>query len=267
MVITEEGLVIIDTLVHAQGAEKVLEEFRKITDKPVKYVIYTHGHTDHVHGTPVFMEPETEVIATRQARDQLEKDLGWLRPYHRFCRGSQAGRLSQEYALKIPYKHQVSFDERELVLPTITFEEEYAFSLGGKRFELFRAPGETPCHLTVWIARGSYPFFRETLYYASFPNLSSPMLEARPVREWVKSLDRMVSLNARYMVPGHTAAVVGEDNVRHALTTRSKVIQHVFSKTVEAINQGKTVDEAVRTVKLPDEMAGPRTVRRRPMAG
>ena len=51
MIETKEGLVIVDTMETLNGAEQVMAEFRKATDKPVKYVIYTHNHGDHFRGT------------------------------------------------------------------------------------------------------------------------------------------------------------------------------------------------------------------------
>jgi glyoxylase-like metal-dependent hydrolase (beta-lactamase superfamily II) len=63
MVDTEEGLVIIDTTESIKVAERIMAEFRKITDKPVKYVIYTHNHGDHYRGTKAFYEPGMNVIA------------------------------------------------------------------------------------------------------------------------------------------------------------------------------------------------------------
>ena len=51
MIEGDDGLIIVDTLSNYEAAKKVISEFRKITDKPVKAIIYSHGHMDHVHGT------------------------------------------------------------------------------------------------------------------------------------------------------------------------------------------------------------------------
>ena len=79
MVITDEGLVVIDTTESKEAAREILGEFRKITDRPIKYIIYTHGHIDHICGSSVFMEKGTEVIATRDTVEFLRKDFGILR--------------------------------------------------------------------------------------------------------------------------------------------------------------------------------------------
>lgn len=48
-----EGLIIVDTTENVEAAREVLQEFRKISVKPIKAIIYTHYHIDHVAGTEV----------------------------------------------------------------------------------------------------------------------------------------------------------------------------------------------------------------------
>jgi alkyl sulfatase BDS1-like metallo-beta-lactamase superfamily hydrolase len=256
MVITDEGLVIIDTTESQEAAYKILKRFRKITDKPVRYIIYTHGHLDHVHGSPVFMEKGTEVIATKDAVGFMKRDFDLLKEFHTRSRLNQAGRAEPEYSRKLPIKSPVRgiHDLGELIWPTITFDQEYSFVLGGKKFELYHTMGETPDHLMVWLP-DERALFCGDLYYQSFPNLSTPMLEPRPVREWYESLDRMIKMKPRYLIPGHTAALIGEEKIHETLTNYSKAIRYVYEETVRWINQGRTVDEAVKLVKLPDELA------------
>ena len=56
MIITEHGLIIIDTTESTGAAENILAEFRKITDLPIKTILLTHGHRDHISGAEVFSE-------------------------------------------------------------------------------------------------------------------------------------------------------------------------------------------------------------------
>jgi alkyl sulfatase BDS1-like metallo-beta-lactamase superfamily hydrolase len=257
MIVTDEGLVIVDTTESEAAAREILEKFREITTQPVRYVIYTHGHLDHVCGSPVFMEQGTEVIATKDLVRFMQRDFRELRAFHVRSRRNQSGSLAPEHSRKLPFKslfRGVSGFE-DLVWPTITFDQEYSFVLGGKTFELVHTTGETPDHLMVWMPE-ERALFCGDLYYASFPNLSTPMLEPRPVRGWFESLDRMIEMEPEYLIPGHTEAVVGAENVRDLLTRYSGAIRHVYEKTVECINEGKTVEQAVRSVRLPEDLAG-----------
>ena len=258
MVITDEGLVIIDTTESKEAAKEILEEFRKITDEPIKFIIYTHGHIDHVCGSTVFMEGGTEVIATKDAVEFLRKDFGWLGQFHNRSRHNQFGDIAEDYARRMPFKSPVRLptltESKDFVWPTITFDRDYTFVLGGKRFELYHTVGETPDHLMVWLP-DEKALFCGDLYYLSFPNLSSPMLEPRPVRGWYKSLERMIAMEPEYLIPGHTSAVIGAGKVRETLTNRARAIRHVYEQCIKCINEGRSVEEAVRIIKLPGELA------------
>ena len=54
MIVGEDGVIIVDPGIRVAGAETVRAEFERITDKPVRAIIYTHGHADHVNGAPAF---------------------------------------------------------------------------------------------------------------------------------------------------------------------------------------------------------------------
>lgn len=258
MVITDDGLVIIDTTESKDAAREILAEFRRITDKPIRYIIYTHGHVDHVYGSSVFMEQGTEVIATEDAVAFLKKDFVELAEFHSRSRKNQSGNMAKEYMRELPFKSPVRLPARakgnDFVWPTITFDQEYSFVLGGKRFEIYHTLGETPDHLMVWLP-DEKALFCGDLYYASFPNLSTPMLEPRPVRGWYESLDRMIALNAEFLIPGHTAAIIGADKVSEILANHSEAVRSVYEQTIQCINDGKSVDEAVQAVRLPARLA------------
>jgi len=129
-----------------------------------------------VYGSTVFMEGNTEVIATADAVQFMKKDFGWLAEYHNRSRHIQFGDIAPEYA-----PPGVSFSttrlppfssEEHIVFPTKTFDPEYAFLLGGKRFELYHTTGETPDHLMVWLP-DERALFCGDLYYLSFPQTST----------------------------------------------------------------------------------------------
>ena len=54
----DESCILVDTMTGMENAEVVAEEFKKITDKPIKTVIYTHFHADHISGTKAFVSEE-----------------------------------------------------------------------------------------------------------------------------------------------------------------------------------------------------------------
>lgn len=257
MIVTKEGLVIVDSTESPEAANKILQEFRKISDQPIRYLIFTHAHMDHIQGARVFMKDGPEVIATEDFLTLMEKDFTALRAFQERARLNQSGQSAIEYARKLPRNSPMDLEYRgdALVRPTIVFEKTYRFTLGGKTFELYHAAGETPDHLMIWLPE-ERALFCGDLFYNSFPNLSSPMLEARAVKAWYLSMDRMMDLKPAYLVPNHSNAITGEKIIFETLTQYRHAIQFVFEKTLQCINDGKTVDEAVHLVKLPDALSG-----------
>ena len=250
MIITDEGLVLVDAGENRQNAAEVMKEFRKITNKPVKVIVYTHGHLDHVTGTESLAQDGTEIISTEIAKGMIEKDLGWLSPYHQRVRNHQFGFFHEEYAIARPFDLPFKPDrEAEIILPTLTFKKEYTFELGGKRFELRHTTGETPGHLTLWLP-DDHALFCGDQFYESFPNLSSPMLEPRPVKGWITSLEEMSALKPRYLIPSHTVAITGKENVQQVLNDRTEAIKYVYDETVNAMNNGLSVEQAVASISL-----------------
>jgi len=257
MVVTKEGVVVIDSTESTEAARDILEKFQKLTDQPIKYLIYTHGHGDHTQGSMVFYQPGVKVVATREFLNFVQFETQTIGPYLRMARNIQSGRAAPDYArVKLPVKSAVRAEvgTTEMAMPNITFEDYYKFELGGETFELFHAPGETPDQLYVWLPKKRVLFCGDN-YYMSFPNLSSPMLAPRSVPDWIASLEKAISLKPEYLVPGHSEAVIGEKEVMETLTNYHDAVKSVYEQTMACINSGKTVDQAVQEVKLPQNLA------------
>ena len=259
MIITDDGLVIIDSSDNEEVAAAVMKDFRKITDKPVRYLIYTHFHPDHISGTHSVYEDGARVIATEEFLYWLDYQNDFLDEHHSRSRTNQSGNSALDFAFDIPVigRSPVQIDrsmKMDIVMPTITFKDNYRFTLGGRRFELYHTPGETEDALSVWMPDEKILFPGDN-YYHSFPNLSTPMLESRPVRGWINSLAFYLELGPDIMVPQHTWAIIGKDKVREHLTNYHAAVKYVHDETVRRINEGKTVHQAVAEIKLPEHLA------------
>lgn len=256
IVVTSEGVVLIDTTESPETGAAVAEALRALTDQPVHTIVYTHYHPDHPQGTAAFARPGLRIVATDDFVELTRYQNELLGAFHLRARANQSGAAAPEHAFPLPVERNPfgAFGRKiEVVMPTVTFPSRYDFELGGKRFELLHTSGETPDHLAMWLPDDRALFVGD-LYYASFPNLSTPMLEPRPVRGWIRSLERFIELEPELLIPSHTRPVQGAAKVREVLTNYRDAIRHVVDETVRCIEEGKTVDEAVAEIALPDRL-------------
>ena len=125
MVITPDGNVIIDTSGKRQ-AEEIRNLLRTESRAPVKYILLTHGHADHIGGIDLWKEPGTQIIAQRnyfEFVNYVRRLEGFFAPRNAaaFNRSPEAvGPWVGNYGAKID--------------PTILFDETYEFKFGGLEF-------------------------------------------------------------------------------------------------------------------------------------
>src|SRR4051794_34379421 len=81
-VLTDAGVVVVDTTDSVAAARATLAAFREVCDLPVRHVVYTHFHGDHVRGAQAFVTPSTPVIAHRR----LPEERAWVQRTEPFRR-------------------------------------------------------------------------------------------------------------------------------------------------------------------------------------
>ena len=265
MIIGDDGLVIIDTNIHVSFARPIFAEFRKITDKPVKAIVFTHGHGDHTMGAPVFMEEGTQIWARSNfgAEDEPMVDAGVTIMQQRAIR--HGGAILPEDEINhigvsrrwLPGKMDGDVAEpgnMNLVKPTHTFDgARKSINVAGVKLELVAAGGETADQLYVWYEADRVLFSGDN-FYKSWPNLYAIRgTTYRNVLDWINSLSSMLEEKPRHLVGGHTRPIIGEAETTETLTNYRDAIKYVFDKTIEGMNKGMVPDELVEYAKLPDK--------------
>jgi hypothetical protein len=114
MVVTDEGLVIVDSTENRSSAAEIMAAFRKITDLPVRYLIYTHSHVDHVYGAAALVEKDTRVIATREWLDTVNRNFGRMSSLLTRSRHIQAGNAAPDFATPMPVSSPVRLPARNV---------------------------------------------------------------------------------------------------------------------------------------------------------
>ena len=260
LIVGRDGNIVVDTTSKIEDAQAVKTEFGKISNAPVRAIIYTHSHPDHTGGASVFAGTDRPEIYSHQLFVDRVPDLGRAGRdggdqfgstlpealYINGGTGTEFGRPSGPAAMKtgpLP--------------PTKTFSgDRLALTLAGVRLELLHTPGETNDGISVWLPE-KRTLLTGDLFLKAFPNLYAIRGAApRPVLPWVGSLTQLIALGAEHVVPGHTRPISGEAEARGALTAYRDGIKSVYDQTLEGMKKGERPDELVAHVKLPPHLAG-----------
>ena len=260
MIETEEGLVIVDTLGSEETASLLFSEFRKISNKPVKAIIYTHNHLDHLGGATIFAADDSpDIYAQENILYNIDNIATTIRPiiFERSAR--QFGIPLNENNIVhqgIGAFLEVSADSTlGLLRPTITFKDNLSIKVGDLEIELVHAPGETDDHLFVWLPKQEVVMVGDN-FYRSFANLYAIRgTKFRNPMDWVNSLDKIRRLNAKHLIPSHSRPISGEENIEGALRDYRDGIQFIHDQTIRHINKGLMPNEIVQKVKLPKHLA------------
>ena len=261
LIVGPEGAIVVDPGHDVAASREVRAAFERLTDQPVRAIVYTHGHGDHAGGAAAFVDPGAEVqIWARSNYDDSERRAAaaaglrpWVRPA--FTQGFDL-RDDQLFVFSGPVRPESPGQMAgggEALAPTDTFDgERVALELAGVPLELVAAPGESDDQLYVWLPEQRVLFAGDNVFH-SWPNVYSLRASGRDVRAWIASLDKMVAEEPRYLVRGHGVPVL--DGAVEMLRNQRDAMQWVLERTLEGVNKGLTADEVVELVRLPPEYA------------
>lgn len=261
--IGKTGIVLIDTTETTQAAENILVDFRKISALPIKIIIYTHSHRDHISGAKVFAEGrDVEVVAA----DNFTSDLVGVDASRPAPNKALMMRTKRHFGISLPPDERVNIGlgpgDRPMkglgegfIAPTLSISQTTQITREGFDLELAKAPGETPDHVVVWLADQRILFSGDNFYHA-FPNLYA--IRGTPYRDfdvWADTMDQLIAYGPEILAPGHTKPIFGASNIRKTLRNYRDAIRHVVSQTVKGMNEELDPVTIADGLKLPAELA------------
>jgi alkyl sulfatase BDS1-like metallo-beta-lactamase superfamily hydrolase len=236
---TTQGTVVIDTLMNPtvaiQMKQKILEN-----GGPVKVIIYTHHHGDHVGGASVFLDQNPEIIAQRFLPDDLEK--------YELLKKHRARIASVQF--NVPFNPDRF---RSFVRPTKTFCDTMTVSLGDKTFELYHARAETDDAAWVFVPEIKTVFVGD-LIIAGFPNIGNPFKPTRFALPWARALEMVRAKGPELLIAHGGRAVYQGTEIKDLLDVTIEAIYAIHDQVVEGLNEDIPVEEMIHQIKLPDHL-------------
>src|ERR1700722_8371721 len=218
-VIGDDGVLVIDTFQDPRPAKALLAEIRKLTPLPIRFVVNTHYHLDHVNGNDVFAAAGATIVAHRNVR-------AWMR-------------TENIKMLDPPVTPEKKARVQSLTLPTVVHDSHVDLFVGSRRINVRYYPGPTGGDSGVSIPDAHVVFCGDMLWKDHTPNL----IDAT-TKTWVESLDAMQKdYGASTWVPGHG----GVANAQDVLTFR-KYLADLRDGVRREQSAGKSGDALVQAL-------------------
>lgn len=209
VVVTGQGVVLVDPGGSLLGAEAIHAEIRALTDQPVKYVINTGGQDHRWMGNSYWQAEGAVVIASSAAV------------------ADQAERASMQLTI-LDALIKEKLDGTEPTAADVVFDDTYSFDLGGVRFEVIHAgAAHTPGNAFVWVPAKQTMFTGDLVYVERILGV----MEFSDSLEWVNSFEAMAAFSPTYLVPGHggptTLDHAKRDTYDYLVNLRTQVAAHI----------------------------------------
>jgi glyoxylase-like metal-dependent hydrolase (beta-lactamase superfamily II) len=230
-VITQDGVVVFDALGTPALGWALLEAIRERTDVPVRYVVVSHYHADHIYGLQAFDEhTDAKVIAQEQT-------LSYLNPDTLEASEDAQRRLAQRREALFPWVDEKTY----LVAPDITFKKRYELELGGMSFEILHmGPAHAPGDAMMLVPDYDVVFSGDVIYAGRIPFLDSPQVDTA---NWLEGLEYLRGLDDRigHVIPGHGPRF---EDVDDAIAFTEEYIRFVRERMGEAVSDFIAFDQA-----------------------
>lgn len=227
-VVTQEGVVMIDSCNSPVDSRKMLATIKKVTDKPIVFLIDTETHSDHTANHFVFSPPAT-IVNHEGAGAAMKKDFDPKR--------------AETLSAKSPELRE-ALQGNKMIAPQIEYKDKMTINLGERTFELiFLKNVHSDADTVIWLPKERVLFAGSAANVRTFINLRPSVV----IPDVLASYKLMKSLNPEVVVAGHgpvsTTKIFDEYEGFYTL---------LLKRVGDMAAQGKSLDEIKKELKMPE---------------
>ena len=214
-ILTRDGVIATDPVAYGrpQGGAQYVEEIKKVTDKPIKYLIYSHHHYDHIAGGQAFKDAGAKIVAHRRAKERLAQ-------------------------VKDPHTP----------LPDEVFDKQRTIKLGGTTLELhYVGLNHSDSTLVMRLPKEKIIFLVDLVPVGAFP--ARGMIDFYPL-EAMDSLKKILAMDWERMIPGHPGAPNGRLGTKKDVQDHIALQQDISDQVKAAAQQGKCWDAVEKEMQF-----------------
>ncbi|WP_370277560.1 MBL fold metallo-hydrolase [Pontibacterium sp.] len=213
-IVTDEGVIVTDPL-NPKAAKLLRDEIRKVTDKPVKYVVYSHNHHDHISGGNIFKEEGAQFISHTNFVKEMKDHPSPVIP-----------------------------------LPDITFDDSYTLELGGRTLELqYFGPNHGDSLIVMRLPK------EKILFVVDIVTPRRVAFRIMPdfwPDEWIRSLKEIEQLDADYVITAHGPQTEPAIDTASVVREQREYLEDLMAAVKKAMDEGvHSPDKLREMVKLP----------------
>ena len=233
-VVTNEGVVVFDALGTPSLAHAMLGEIRKITDQPIKIVVMSHYHADHLYGLQVFKDEGAQVWAPKGTWDYLDSETAETL-------------LDSRRTALFPWVT----DDTYLVKPDRIIDQDTEFNLGDHEFMInYFGKVHSDGDMSLLSVMDQTLYSGDIIFEGRLPFVGDAN-----IIDWVKTLERMQHTQVDYFVPGHGSASNQPQKTMDLTYRYLKFLLDKLSKAVEDMEQFEETYEAIDWSEFENETA------------
>jgi quinoprotein relay system zinc metallohydrolase 2 len=225
-VVGSKGVAVIDTGGSIKVGNQLRDAIKKVTDKPILYVINTHVHPDHIYGNAAFLADKPQFVGHEKLETAME--------------------LRREQYTKLNAK-LLGEDAKgsELIKPTITVKAALELDLGDRKLAITAHPvAHTNTDLSAIDSKSSTLFTGDLLFIER-----TPVLEG-DIKGLITELEKFKSLPLKQVVPGHGAVT---KDWKVAIENQQRYLNALLTDVRTSIKKGESMESAMNTAAVSEK--------------